>query len=90
MLPSNVVNTTGGVIKELNGAKVHEIAAAMTRDLPEDATRLEIKAAAVVVYMGSLPEHLLQDSERNSQFVYLASQELATLVTALYGSAPQT
>lgn len=79
-----------GALIELDISKVQELAKLMTFHMPEGYTRAEIKAAALIIYMGTMPPGRLQSVELNQQFLLLASKELVALATALYGSAPQT
>ena len=79
-----------GTLVELDISKVHELAKLMTFHMPDGYSLPEIKAAALMIYMGTLPATKLQSAETNQQFLLLASRELVALTTALYGSAPQT
>jgi hypothetical protein len=79
-----------GQLVELDIDRVHELAKRMAFHIPEDHTNVEVKAACLMIWLGTMPPGKLQDSALNQQFLLLASKELVALTTALYGSAPQT
>jgi len=79
-----------GQLVELDIDRVHELAKRMAFHIPDGHTTAEIRAACLMIWMGTMPPGKLQDSATNQQFLLLASKELVALTTALYGSAPQT
>ena len=86
MFPSDPLS----VLVQLDMKRVQDLAKQMAFHLADDATRAETQAAALMIYMGTMPRSKLQNAEINQEFLSLASRELVTIATALYGTHEDT